>query len=184
MGRANALLAALAGAQAGGLLAQPPGLDGDPGLGIAGVSGVPRGRTWDAVGAARCPGLPGDEITFVTLEDGTLVVDADVPDGSLGPLADSLEKILPPPYRAAGLRTDGDTWTAVAESVLIVELPGVEGDEIELSVVDGERDLTIDGERTIRALPALDALTEEQGSAALRAERVDGDLFAVDVFPL
>jgi hypothetical protein len=37
------------GAQAGGFLAQPPGLDGEPGLGIAGVSGAARGRTWDAI---------------------------------------------------------------------------------------------------------------------------------------
>ena len=33
-------------------------------------------------------------------------------------------------------------------------------------------------------MPALDALAEEHDSVALHAERVDGDLFAVDVFPL
>ena len=37
---------------------------------------------------------------------------------------------------------------------------------------------------TIRALPALDALAEEHDDVAIHAERVDGDLFAVDVFPL
>ena len=50
--------------------------------------------------------------------------------------------------------------------------------------MDGERTLTLGGEVTIRALPALDALAEEHDSVALHAERVDGDLFAVDVFPL
>ena len=75
-------------------------------------------------------------------------------------------------------------WTAVAESVEIVELTGIDADEIELTVVDGERTLTLGDEQTIRPLPALDALAEEHESVALHAERVDGDLFAVDVFPL
>ena len=107
-----------------------------------------------------------------------------MPDGSLAPIADAIEEMVTPPYRAAAARTDGDVWTAVAESVHIVELPGVEADEIDLTVVDGERTLTLGGEVTIRALPALDALAEEHDSVALHAERVDGDLFAVDVFPL
>ena len=89
-----------------------------------------------------------------------------------------------PPYRAAAARTDGDVWTAVAEAVHIVELPGIGADEVDLTVVDGERTLTLGSEVTIRALPALDALAEEHDSVALHAERVDGDLFAVDVFPL
>ena len=88
--------------------------------------GVGPGRTWDAVVAAHAPALTGDSVTFVALEDGTLVVNEDVPDGSLAPVADALEQMVPPPYRAAAGRTDGDTWTAVAESVHIVELRGVE----------------------------------------------------------
>jgi hypothetical protein len=170
-------------AQAGGFLAVPPGTDGIPGLGIAGVSGVPRARTWDAVASARAPELTGETVTFVALDDGTLVVEEDVPDDSLAPVADAIEASVEPPYRAAALRASDDVWTVVAERVEIVELP-VEGDVVDLSVVDGERELTIDGERTIRPLPALDALAEEHGDAALRAERVDGDLFAVDVFQL
>jgi hypothetical protein len=170
--------------QAGGFLAQPPGLDGDTGLGIAGISGVPRGRTWDAVVSAHAPTLTGDAVTFTALEDGTLVVDQDVADDSLAPIADALEQMLPPPYRAAAASTEGDVWTAVAESVQIVSLPGVEADEVDLTVVAGERTLTIGDETTIRPLAALDALAEEHDSVALHAERVDGDLYAVDVFPL
>ena len=170
--------------QSGGHLAQPPGIDGDPGLGIAGISGVPRGRTWDAVVSAHSPTLSGDAVTFTALEDGTLVVEQDVPDNSLAPIADALEQMLPPPYRAATTKTDGDVWTAVAESVQIVRLAGLDADEIELTVVDGERTLTVGGEPTIRPLPALDELAAEHDSVALHAERVDGDLYAVDVFPL
>jgi hypothetical protein len=172
------------GAQAGGFLATPPGLDGEPGLGIAGISGAPRGKTWDAVVSAHAPDLTGDAVTFTALEDGTLVVEQDVPDDSLAPIAVAIEQMVPVPYRAAAANAEGDIWTAVAESVRIVELPDIDGDELDLSVVDGERTLTIGGETTIRALPALDALAEEHDSVALHAERVDGDLFAVDVFPL
>ena len=62
-------------------------------------------------------------MTFTALEDGTLVVDQDVPDGSLAPIADALEQMVPPPYRAAAAKTEGDVWTAVAESVRIVGAP-------------------------------------------------------------
>jgi len=172
------------GAQAGGFLAQPPGLDGEPGLGIPGVSGVPRGRSWDAAASAHAPDLTGETVTFVALQDGTLVVDDDVPDDSLAPVADAIEETLPPPYRAAAVRNEDDVWSAVAEAVVIVELPGIEGDVVDLSMVDGVRELTIDEEPTIRPIAALDVLTEEHGDVALHAERVDRDLFAVDVFPL
>jgi hypothetical protein len=154
------------------------------GAAIPGVMGVGPGRTWDAVVAAHAPSLTGDRATFVALEDGTLIVNEDVPDGSLAPLADAIEEMLGPPYRAAAARGDSDSWTAVAESVLIVKLPDVGGDEVELTVVDGERTLTVGDEQTDRELPALDALAREHEAVAIRAERVDGDVFAVDVFPL
>jgi hypothetical protein len=154
------------------------------GAAIPGVMGVGPGRTWDAVAAAHAPALTGDSVTFVALEDGTLIVTEDVPDGSLTPVADAIEEMLPPPYRAAAARSEGDSWTAVAESVHIVELPGVAVDELELSVVDGERTLTVGDGESDRALPALDALAEEHESVAIHAVRVDGDTFAADVFPL
>ena len=154
------------------------------GAAIPGVMGVGPGKTYDAVVAAHAPELSGDAVTFFALQDGTLVVNEDIPDGSLAPVADALEQMVPPPYRAAAGRTDGETWTAVAESVDIVELRDFQGDEVDLSVVDGERTLTVDGEPATSSVPALDALAEEHDSVALHAERIDGDLFAVDVFPL
>lgn len=178
------LLAALMTAQAGGFLAQPAGLDGSQGLGIAGISGAPRGRTWDAVVSADAADLTGETVTFTVLEDGTIVVEQNVPDGSLAPLADAIEQLIPPPYRAAAARAEGEAWTAVADGVQIVALPGIEADELELTVVAGERTLTLGGEASSDALPALDGLAEDRGDVAIRAERVDGDLFAVDLFPL
>jgi hypothetical protein len=184
MSRARELLAALMHAHAGGFLTQPPGLDGEAGLGLAGIHGVPRARTWDAVASARAPGLTGDTVTFVALSDGSLVVEEDVPDDSLGPLADAIEATLEPPYRAAGVRTGNDVWAGAAMAVAIVEVPLDDGDVIDMTVVDGVRELTIDDERTIRPIAALDYLAEKHDDVALHAERVDGYLFAVDVFPL
>jgi hypothetical protein len=151
---------------------------------IPGVMGVGPGRTWDAVVAAHAPLLTGDSATFVALEDGTLVVNDDLPDGSLAPLAEAIEEMLAPPYRAAAARGEGDSWNAVAESVRIVEMTGVAADELELTVVDGERTLTLGDETTTQSLPPLDALAAEHDDVAIHAERVDRHLFAVDVFPL
>ena len=151
---------------------------------IPGVMGVGPGRTWDAVVSTHARDLTGDAVTFVALEDGTLIVFDDVPDGSLGPIADALEEMVAPPYRGAAAKNEGDVWTAVAESVLIAELPGVAGDAVDLSLVGDVRELTIDGQSGTSPVPALDNLAEARGDVVLHAERVDGDLFAVDVFPL
>jgi hypothetical protein len=171
-------------ANIGGFLTQPPGLDGEPGLGLVAIHGVPRARTWDAVASAHAPGLVGETAVFVVLPDGTVVLEDDQRDDSLAPLADAIEGQLSPPYRAAAVRREGSVWSAVAEQVAIVELPWLEGDVVDLSVVDGMRELAVDGETTIRPIPALDAVAEEHADVALHAERIDGDIFAVDVFPL
>ena len=92
--------------------------------------------------------------------------------------------MLSPPYRAAAARGEGDVWTAVAEKVRIVEIPDVPADELELTVVDGERTLMIGDGQDPRGVPALDALAEAESSVAIHAERVDGDTLIVDVFPL
>jgi hypothetical protein len=154
------------------------------GAAIPGVMGVGPGRTWDAVVATHAPSLTGDSVTFVALEDGTLIVTEDVEDGSLTPVADQIEEMLTPPYRAAAARGDGDVWTAVAEKVRIVEIADIPADELELTIVDDERTLMIGDEQDPRAVPALDELAEEESSVAIHAERVDGDTFIVDVFPL
>lgn len=183
MARSDELVRALVDAQVGGFLAQPPGIDGDPGRGVAGITGAPRGRTWDVTASAHAPQLAGDTVTFVTLEDGTVLVDQDEPDGSVAPLADAIERTLQPPYRAAGVRSDGDVWTAAAEKVAIAELPDVAGDVVDYTIVSGEQTLEVDGREGER-VPALEELAATQGDAALHAERIDGDLFAVDVFQL
>jgi hypothetical protein len=174
MARSDELVQALREAQ-GRRVAEPS---------IAGITGGIRGRTWDAFASAHAPDIQGDAIAFVTLADGTVVVDEDQPDGALGPLADAIEELAQPPYRAAAVRTDGEVWTVVAEKVRIVDLPEVDGDIVDLSLVAGARELRIDDEPSDQELPGLDALAAEHGDAVLHAERVDGDSFATDVFAL
>ena len=55
---------------------------------------------------------------------------------------------------------------------------------LNMTIVGGTRDLSADGEPTTQSVAPLDALAEEHGDVSIHAERVDGDLFAVDVFPL
>jgi len=73
-------------------------VDPGPHWGVTGIHGVPRPRRWDAVGSAYAPGLTGDEVHFVALPGGDLVVDEDVPGDTLGPLAETIEQTIEPPY--------------------------------------------------------------------------------------
>jgi hypothetical protein len=175
---------ALMGSQAGGFLSTPPGLDGDPGLGIPGISGVPRAREWDAVDSTHAPALRGDEVNFVALADGerTLIVDEDEPDGSVAPLADAVEETLEPPYRAVGRRQSDDVWAVGAVRVDVVELSeDVAGDSIELTSVDGTRELTVDGSASTVELPALEEIGAQRGNDyVLRAERLTATTWVVD----
>jgi hypothetical protein len=151
---------------------------------VVGIHGIPREREWDAVASTEAPGLPGDNVEFVALPDGTLVIDEDVPDGTLAPLADALS--LPAPYHAFGLRQDADVWSVAAKRVQVVEVPEhVDGDEIQLVVTDETRTLTVDDMPSSASIPSLEAFAAEQfGSFVLRASRLDDLLWEVNVIPL
>ncbi len=151
---------------------------------VVGIHGIPREREWDAVASAEAPGLPGDNVEFVALPDGSLVVDEDVPDGTLVPLADALS--LPAPYHAFGLRQDADVWSVAAKRVQVVEVPEhVDGDEIQLVVTDETRTLVVDDMPSGASIPSLEAFAAEQfGSFVLRASRLDDLLWEVTVIPL
>jgi len=151
---------------------------------VVGIHGIPREREWDAVASAEAPGLPGDEVEFVALEDGSLVVDEDVPDGTLGPLADALS--LPAPYHAFGLRQEADIWTVAARQVHVLEVPEeVDGDELQLVVTDETRTLLVDDLPSSVPVPSFEAFAAEQfGSFVLRASRLDDLLWEVTVIPL
>lgn len=151
--RASGLAHVLGG---GGFLMAPPDVFGNPApLGEVAFHGVARPRRWDVVASAEAE-LPGTEVHFVALPDGTLLVDEDVPDGALESLAEAVEQRLQPPYRAVGIRRVERVWAVAAVRTEIRELAGVDGDELE-RVEDG---------------------------VVLRGRRLDGDLWEVEATPL
>ena len=149
-------LAGVAHALADGFLSAPPDEFGRPSpLGDVGFHGVARPRRWDAVVSAEAE-LPGDEVHFAALPEGTLLVDEEVPDGALLPLADAVEQVLAPPYRAEGVRRGENVWAVAANRIEVRAFPGHVEDELEL-IEDGQ---------------------------VLLGSRLEGDLFEVEVTPL
>ena len=153
-----------------------------PGIPEAGITGNHRFREWDATAVADAPALGGDEVEFVVLPDASVLVDEEVGDASLAPLADAIEETLDPPYRAKGVRRTPTAWAVGARKLEVVELhPDVEGETIELSSVGGERTLNVDGARAFGRIPQLEAVGEQSGPEyALRAQRLDGALWEID----
>jgi hypothetical protein len=162
-----------------------PAMLGSPFRDLVGIHGVHRPREWDAVVTAESQSLPGAEVNFVALAGGTLVVDEDVPDDSLGPLADAVEAALEPPYRAQGMRKSERVWAVGARRVEVAELPGADGDELELAVRSGSRTLFVDGEHAFGGVPALERLAAARYEDYVAyAKRVDGDTFELQITPL
>ena len=93
---------------------------------------------------------------FTSLPDGTLLVEEDVPDGALSPLADAIEAAINPPYYAEGVRRGDALWAVAARRIQVRSFPGREEDELEL-VEDGQ---------------------------FVVGRRLDGDLFEVQVSPV
>ena len=149
------------------------------------MSGVAREREWDATGTARAPNVPGEEVHFVALADRSLVVDEDVPDGSLEPLASAIERTIAPPYRAVGLRRSADAWAVGAHRIDVVSLPEVDGNELELVVRRGERTYRVDDRPAIAAPQALEEVGRRYGEDyVIRASRIDDTLWEADVAAL
>ena len=171
---------------ASAVLGAPAGtVPGHPFRDLVGVHGVPRAREWDAVVTAESETLTGDEVSFAALPDGTLIVDEDVPDGSLAPLAEAVEDVLDPPYRAQGVRKSERVWAVGALRVEVAELPGASGDEIDLAVQAGSRTLAVDGVTVFGGLPALERIAGARYEEYVaHAERLDGDVFEIKVAPL
>ena len=145
-----------------------------------------RPRQWDAVATAEAPELTGDELEFVALPDGTLLVDGEVPEGALSPLADALEQELSPPYKAGAVRRDGTVWAVAANRLDVVEVPEeIQGDTVSLVVQGHERTLLVDEQPGWVAVPTLESFAlDKHRDFVLHAERLDGSLWSVKVNPL
>lgn len=141
---------------ADGFLSTPPDAFGKPSpLGEVAFHGLHRPRQWDTVASAQAE-LPGHEVHFTALPDGTLLVDEDVPDGSLASLAEAIEASIQPPYRAEAFRRSERIWAVAAKRIEVRAFPGHESDELELVEDDN----------------------------VILGHRLDGDLFHIEVTEL
>jgi hypothetical protein len=155
-----------------------------PRFGPTGVDGVPRPRRWDVVAPAHAAGLTGNEVHFVALPNGDLVVDEDEPENTLAPLAEAIEQTVQPPYRAEAIRRDGESWGVAARRIEVVKLEAP-GDELEVIANDDGRTLIVDGERAFGAVPELERIGERQGiTYVVRARRLEGTFWEVEAHPL
>ena len=151
---------------------------------MTGIHGVPRPRRWDAVASAEATGLTGDEVHFVALPNGDLVVDEDEPPDTLGPLADAVEQTLEPPYRAEAVRQRDDVWAVAARRIEVASFRA-EGDRLELVAADEGRTFTVDGERTFGSVPELERIGQAHGERyVVRATRLDDDAWEIEADPL
>jgi hypothetical protein len=148
-----------------------------PAWDASGIHGLHRVREWDAVVTVQAPETEGERAAFVALPNRDLVVEA----GSehVEPLAAAIERELAPPYRAEAVRRDDGLWAVAGRRIDVVELPGVDGQELELTARGGERTLLVDGERAFGGIPAL-----ERPDHVVRARRIDGQLWEVDAAAL
>lgn len=162
------------------LAAEPPGWDGEQ-RGEVGIHGVSRARRWDAVATTAAPGLEGDAVHFTALPDGTLLLEEDEPAAALAPLARAVEATLKPPYAAEGVRRGRETWAVGARRIVVVSVPGLDGERAELAVRGDERSLAVDGRRRVARAPGLEAVGERHGAEyVVRATRLDGDLWEIE----
>lgn len=170
-------------AREGGLELQPIAEPRPPGWMETGIHGVPRARQWDAVVAVDAEGVEGDRARFVALADDTLIVEE---GEEVDPLAEALDEVIEPPYRAEAARRGGAQWAVGLRRIQVVELPNDPGgDELTLTVHDGETTLVVDGSETFASIRELEDLGASRGSSfVVQARRLDGQLWEFAVSPL
>jgi hypothetical protein len=171
-------------ARQGGLDTEPLSGTRPPGWMETGIHGVPRAREWDVVFAVDAEGVEGDRVRFVALPDDTLLVEE---GEDVEPLAAAIDQTgAAPPYRAEGARRGETQWAVGLRAIDVVELPDDPGgDELTLTVHDGERTLLVDGAHAFASVPQLDEVGAARGrSYVVRATRLDGSIWEVEAMPL
>src|SRR4051794_10044230 len=145
---------------------------------LLGAGLPPRTRRWDAVVTAEAPELAGNEVDFVALPDGSLLVEQEEGDAALDPLAQAVEAELTPPYRVHAVRQTDRLWAISAVRIEVARLEA-DGDEIELTQTSDGQAVRVDGMPAFGSFPELVRLGEgAAGSAyAVHAERLDADLW-------
>jgi hypothetical protein len=158
----------------------------DSGAGaLAGAGLPPRARHWDTFVTADAPDVEGNEVDFVALPDGTILVEEEEGDAALEPLANAVETQIALPYRAKAVKQTERIWAVSAMRIHVARLEAG-GDTIELTQTGDGRALRIDGMPWFGSVPELERLGEAQGgfAYAVHAERLDDDLWEVRIASL
>jgi hypothetical protein len=151
----------------------------------AGITGLARGREWDAVATFQAAGTSGDEVGFVALSDGTFVVESGAEEP--GRFAAALGESIQPPYRALAVRRP-DLWAVGAVRIDVQQLdPDPPGNRLELTWSGSQLALTVD---ELPAEPSRASALERiaarrvDGAYAAYAHRLRGDLWELSVLQL
>src|SRR5207248_5707983 len=121
---------------------------------LAGAGLPPRARHWDTFVTADAPDVAGTEVDFLTLPDGTILVEEEEGDAALEPLANAVETKIAPPYRAKAVKQTDRIWAVSAMRIQVARLE-VGGDTIELTQTSDGRALRVDGMPSFGSVPEL-----------------------------
>jgi len=170
----------------------------------AGVSGVPRQRSWDAVVTADVPELRGSKLTrvsFQVIAPGQVEIvgtegASDVTREALSALAMQATGSLAPPLEARAIRASDGHWSIAARTTkrrpAEIELPnGVElmsvarAPDGELTVhIDGELVIDLDGDLAATASAVIEEAESEHSAFVARLERFSSGRVGLSIDPL
>ena len=168
----------------------PPPRPLEPPQTVISAAGLPHDlrlspKNWDVTFAVTAPGLTGDWIEFTTIPNGDVIVSEETGNADLTHLADAVERHIGPPYRAAAGRQSGDLWGVGAKRIEVAQFELADGDSVELTENEGNREVRVDGESSDAEVPELVRLGERVGpDYAVEARRIDGDFWEVRVAAL
>jgi hypothetical protein len=167
-------------ARQGGLTERPPQGDPRPLWQEPGVTGLYRPRAADAVVTVDAPDVEGNAVMFVSLPDGSLLVE-DGGDSPLDALAAAVEQEVRSPYRARAVRRGETLWAVEAKRIEVLAIPDAPGGEaIDLTQTAEGTTLAVDDQRIFGSIPVLAERGEREGREyTVHAEHLDGDLWEV-----
>jgi hypothetical protein len=167
-------------AREGGMTERPPQGAPRPLWQEPGVTGLHRPREADAVVTADAPEVEGDAVRFVSLADGSLLVEEGA-DSPLDALAAAVEQELRAPYRARGVRRGETLWAVDARQIEVLSIPDApDGDAIDVTHTADGTTVAVDDHRIFGSIPVLEQRGQREGSDyTVHAERLDGDVWEV-----